>query len=62
MIQRKGNPHVVLVGRHIGLATIEKCMKIPKKTKTKKPQPYGTAILFLGIYSKKNKTLFYRDL
>ena len=46
-------PHILLVGRKTGEATVENNMDVSHKTKNK--PPYDTAVPFLGIYLKKAK-------
>ena len=50
-----------LVGMQTGAATVENSMEIPQKKKTqlKMELPFDPAILPLGSYSKKPKTLIH---
>ena len=52
---REENPCILLVGIEIGIATVENSVEVPKKLK--KGLSYDPAILCLGIYLKKMKTL-----
>ena len=50
-MQRKRNPHTLLVGMQAGVATLENSMEVLKKLKIE--LPYDPAIItLLGIYPK----------
>ena len=48
---KKGNPHTLLVGMQIGVATLENSVELPQK-KLKIELPYDLAIALLSIYPK----------
>ena len=50
MMQRKGNPPILLVGMQAGAATLENSWKCPKKLKIE--LSYDPAIALLVIYPK----------
>ena len=50
----------LLVGKYIGAATIENSTKVLRSLRTE--LPYDPAILLLGIYPKKMKTLIQKDI
>ena len=55
---REGTPYALLMGKWIGVATMENSMEGPQKLKIQ--LPYDLAILLLGIYPKK--TLIWKDI
>ena len=59
-MQRKRNPHTLLLGLQTGATTMENSMEILKKLKIE--IPYDSAILLLGIYPKNMKSTIQRDL
>ena len=59
-MQRKRNPHTLLVGLLIGTITMEISMEVPHKTKI--ILPYDPPIPLLGIYPKDLKTHIKKDI
>jgi len=55
----KGISFTLLVEMSIGVATIKKSWRFFRKLKIKLPK--DSAILLLGIYSRKTKTLLQHD-
>ena len=55
---RKGNTFALLVGMQTGAATVESSMEISQKMDL----PFDPAILLLGIYPKKPKTLIQKNI
>ena len=43
---RKGNPHTLLVGMQIGVATVENSMEVPQKIEYRTIVPYDPASHF----------------
>ena len=58
-MQRKENPHALLVGMQIGVATVGNSMELPQKINI--GMPVDPAILLLGIYPKNAKTLIRKN-
>ena len=56
---RKGNPRALL-GMQIDAATVENSLKLPQKLKME--LPYDPALLLLGIYPWKPKTLIQKNI
>ena len=57
---RKENPFALLVGMHIGTATVESSMEFPQILKNK--TAYDLVIPLLAIYPKKPKTLIQKNI
>ena len=57
---RRGNPHILLMRRLTGIATMKNSTAINQKIK--KEVFYNPAILYLGIYLKNTKTLIQEDI
>ena len=49
-----------MVGMQIGAATVENSMEVHQKLNVE--LPYDSAIPLLGIYPKKHRTLFQKDI
>ena len=58
-IQRKGNPHALLVGMQISAATVESSMEIPQKIKN---GPFDPVKPLLEIYVKEPRTLIEKNI
>ena len=53
MMQRKGNPHILLVGTQTGAATLENSTEVLQKLKVE--LLYNRVIVLLAIYPKDTK-------
>ena len=60
-MQRKGNPHTLLVGLQIGIAAMENSMEV-SQNKLKMDMLFDPAVALLGIYPNKAKTMIHKDL
>lgn len=45
--RRKGNPRALLVGAHVGAATVETSMELPQKVTDRPSPPYGSRTGYL---------------
>ena len=59
-MRRKGNPRALLVGMQTGVATVEKSMEFPQKTKS--GTSFDPAIPMLGLYPKNPETPIQKNL
>ena len=57
---RKANPSTLLVGMQTGVATVEKSMEFPQKTKS--GTSFDPAIPMLGLYPKNPETPIQKNL
>ena len=59
---RKGNPSALLVGMHIGAATVENSMEFSKKKKTKNGSAFDPVIPLLGLSLKNPETPIQKNI